>query len=362
MATFEQHAGVQLSSLCSALGLRDREREFVPVMGALLGGWGDYLVPAAPPYPSRIGDDHSPYEWSVAYSRQDIELRLLVEAQAPSASLAGNHRAAVELGSRLARTHAAFDTRLNSLSDLFFPEGATGAFTLWHAVVLTDERPAFKAYLNPQAHGRELAPAIAAEALQRLGYGDAVSMLFERVARRGPALDELVYFSLDLADTPDARVKVYFAHHLADSVDIERAFAASPTHRAGDVTDFMRRMLGHEGRLQSKPITSCFSFRRGSSVPCAVNLHLPVAHYVEDDALIAERVMGLLRDEGVSPRLHSRVLAAVARRPLDEGTGIQSYTSLRRDPGGRRITVYLSPELYSSDRSESFGDEERSVA
>jgi hypothetical protein len=77
-----------------------------------------------------------------------------------------------------------------------------------------------------------------------------------------------------------------------------------------------------------------------------VTLHLPIAHYVEDDEQTFHRVRQFLKREGLDHLAYERAMASVARRPLVQGVGIQSYASFRREAGGLRFTAYLSPELF----------------
>ena len=48
-----------------------------------------------------------------------------------------------------------------------------------------------------------------------------VGEVVSRASRRGPDRDELRFVSLDLVDSPTARVKVYTFHHAASVGDLE---------------------------------------------------------------------------------------------------------------------------------------------
>jgi hypothetical protein len=56
-----------------------------------------------------------------------------------------------------------------------------------------------------------------------------------------------------------------------------------------------------------------------------------------------------------------RGLSAFCERPLDSGSGLQTYVSLRASQRQEAITVYLAPELYRGALSihESHTDEGR---
>ena len=348
MATYQDIAQSQLRGLTQALGLsRDAERH-EEVRARLFEGWGDAEVPAKPSYLSSIGDDHSPFEYSIALGPDANELRLLFEAQAREPSLSANRSAAISFNERLAPYGASL-SRFDRIRDLFLPENPDGPFTLWHAVTFGSGQPDFKVYLNPGARGPAHAWGIITEALSRLGLGGAVKTL-KAAANRGGVLDQPNYFSLDLSRAANARVKVYLRHPDATAAELERAFSHAPRHRAGDVTEFCRSMIGHVGPFTSKPASSCFSFVEGSEQPLAATLHLPVAHYLDNDASIRRRVMAYLESHRLSADAYDRALAAMASRPLDLTRGTQSYASYRREATGIRVTAYMSPELFRQPR------------
>jgi DMATS type aromatic prenyltransferase len=344
MATYQDIARTQLHGLTQALGLsRDAERH-EEVRARLFEGWGDAEVPQKPGYLSAIGDDHSPFEYSVALGPDASELRLLFEAQGREPGLAANRSAALSFNERLAPYGASL-ARFDRIRDLFLPENPQGPFTLWHAVTFGSAQPDFKVYLNPFARGPAHAWGIITEALTRLGMGNAVKAL-KAAANRGGVLDQPNYFSLDLSRAPSARVKVYLRHPDATAAELERTFSHAPRHRSGDVIEFCRSMIGHVGPFTSKPATSCFSFVEGSDQPLAATLHLPVAHYLDNDASVRRRVMAYLESHHLSADHYDRALAAMANRPLDQTRGVQSYASYRREGTGIRVTAYLSPELF----------------
>jgi DMATS type aromatic prenyltransferase len=349
MATYQDIAQGQLRGLTHALGLsRDADRH-EEVRARLFEGWGDTEVPQKPGYLSVIGDDHSPFEYSIALGPDTTELRLLFEAQGREPSLSANRSAALSFNERLAPYGASL-ARFDRIRDLFLPENPQGPFTLWHAVTFGGGQPDFKVYLNPFARGPAHAWGIVTEALTRLGLGNVVTTL-KAAANRGGVLDQPNYFSLDLSRAASARVKVYLRHPDATAAELEQAFSHAPRHRAGDVSAFCSSMIGHVGPFTSKPATSCFSFVEGSDQPLAATLHLPVAHYLDNDASVRRRVLAYLEANRLSAETYDRALAAMASRPLDQTRGVQSYASYRRESTGIRVNVYLSPELFRQARA-----------
>jgi DMATS type aromatic prenyltransferase len=300
------------------------------------------------PYPSSIGDDHSPYEYSVAYGAKGVELRLLFEAQAAKPSLASNHAEALRVNERLRTQWGASLSRFEQIADLFTPAGdaTSPGFSLWHAACLSPTAlPDFKVYLNPQLHGREAADEVIEEVIARLGLVGAKEAL-GRLRLRGRDEDELKYLSLDLSDKAQARVKVYVCHHDATPHQLERAFGVAPSHRPGDAAQFCAAMGPEVARFDRKPISSCVAFIAGEPDPYTITMHLPIAHYAASDAHARRRIASFMTTHGMDELLHTRVLRSIARSPLETSRGIQSYASYRRQGSSMRLTIYLSPELY----------------
>lgn len=349
MTTYQHISRRQLLELCHALGLGPHARDYLAVQSFLMEPWGEKDVPALAPYPSRIGDDHSPYEYSVQFTRDTVELRLLLEAQASRLGLYANQQAALQLNARIAERFGVDFSRFEQLVELFCPSDPHGPFSLWHAVCFEPEgRPDFKLYLNPQVHGGIPAEQLIAEASDRLGMQRAMPILREVMSRGGVPN----YFSLDLASRLGMRTKYYFAHRDVSPKDLEQIFALCPGHVPGDVLEFCQAMLGNQQRLTRKAVCYCFSFAEGSDRPVAVTLHLPVAHYLESDALILHHVSAFMAERRMPVREYQQAVTALARRGLGSRVGLQSYASFRREKGEIKLTVYLSPELFSGLSSQ----------
>lgn len=336
-----------MQTIAQALELPPLTDELEGIVDTLMQGWGDQVIPRSAPYASNIGDDHSPFEYSLAFDPEGPELRLLIEAQATPPSSVGNHAAALALNRRLQSKYAVDLRRFDAVQELFLGTTGEAVFSLWHAMSLEPgASPAFKLYLNPQSQGKARAFPIIEETLRRLGFAQAAVDCVRRVMPRS-GLDELSYFSLDMSSKPQARVKVYVAHPVMSPQELDHVFRVCPSHRAGDVLAFCEAMAPGLRRFEAKPLMSCLSFVSGSELPSAVTLHLPIAHYVASDRITCDRVSAFLRAQGLDHRGYERSLTAVARRPLDEGVGVQSYASFRREAGALRFTAYLSPELFS---------------
>lgn len=346
-STYAARAARALKQLCDATARSNAFWHCLETQRVLFDGWGDVAVPASAPYGSNIGDDHSPYEFSLALQPgQGVEIRLLVEAQGVAPSATSNRAAALALNERLHERFAVPFSRFEAVRDLFITGAETG-FSLWHAVCWTPGDAAeFKIYLNPEANGKAHALEVAREAMARLGLGEQSASL-AHLARRGE-LDQVKYFSLDLSSARHARVKVYAAHQGSTASDVEAVFAASPSHCRGDVVEFCRNLVGHTGPFDKRPVQSCFSFTSESIAPTSATFHFPIAHYSPSDRETRARVSALLRGHGLDAGSYERSFDAMAADVPPALRSTQSYVSFKRGSAGLRVTTYLSPRLFAT--------------
>lgn len=337
------HCERRLEALCRAAGFGEESTAVVRTFHRLIEPWADRPVGLTTPWVSEISDDNTPVELSAAISEGRVQVRVLLEAQADEPTVAAHRRAALAFTERLESDHGAHLGRFHRVADLFLPEDMRGPFALWHSAVFDLGRPpTFKAYFNPQARGPELAPALVEEGLSRLGMADCWAAA-SRTARRGPHLDELKYFALDLTAEPTARVKVYVRHHGASAGDLERACSGAADYVPGEVREFVRAMGGDHAQLSRRAPFSCSAFHDGSSRPSATTVYVPVCAYADDDAAVEDRVSEYLSTHGMDPAAYHALLAGYAERPLDAGVGMQSWVAFRR-LSGARLTVYLATE------------------
>jgi DMATS type aromatic prenyltransferase len=341
--TYQARAESDLFRLCAAVGHEAQFEGYLDAQRALFAGWGDREISEHPMLDSGILDDGSPFAFALSFAADGVELRLLVEAQSEEPSAAAMRVTALDLNRSLGSRFGLDFTRFAAVRGLFL-DGEPGPFSLWHAVSWRHgKKPSFRLYLNPRAHGVELAHALARESLVRLGVGlEATSCLERLVARPG---DEIRYVSLDLSSAPEARVTVYVAHHGVSSGELEHIAAMSPLHVAGEVSAFSEAMLGHAGPFLKGPVTTSISFAAGSTAPLAVAVHVPISKYVPSDAVTVQRVAKFLNEQGLDDVSYRRAMHVFAPRPLEAGVGVQSYASCRRETGGIRFSAWLSPEI-----------------
>ncbi|MCU0682614.1 MAG: iron-containing redox enzyme family protein [Polyangiaceae bacterium] len=344
-ATLVEHGEQKLAALARVVGLESQLGTMQQIFRDILGVWGQSRLDQPPPWASDVCDDHTPYEFSVAVGTNQPELRVLVEKRGEAATLRSNQIESQQLNRRLEREYGADLSRLRLIEDLFAGPDAQGPFAYWHAVSFVPGRPPeFKLYLNLYAQGLARASALAEEALTRLGFGAAWAAVAERAMRRGPALDVPTYLSLDL--TPNKpRLKLYFRHLDANVDDLESACSLARNWVPGRAAEFCKAIAGEGPYLGKGPMT-CLSFVEGDGDrPNSSTIYCPMGAYAPNDRVARDRIAGYLRGQGLPINAYAGCLEALSSRPLEAGSGMQSYASLKW-ADGPKVTVYLAPEVY----------------
>lgn len=336
-----------LSIACADALLRVWPRLYDEDPPDLALAWIERAV-ASPPegWRSLVSDDHTPVELSIASGPEGESLRLLVEAQADEATTPAQMAAALSLQRWACERLGARGERLDAIAPWLLPDGHAGRFGLWHAAVF---RPGggidLKAYFDPAARGASRAAETVERSLEALGLQRAWPAV-AALAERGPALDRLGFFSLDLVEPERARTKVYVSKHRASVAELR---AAARLARHGDedalVAHLEATVGAREGFLPaSLPVVTCLDFAGDDPTPQHLTVHVPVRAYAPDDAAAMDRARAALRAAGLAPRRTDEGVAAFARRELDAGSGMIPYVSHRSEAGGGRVTVYLSLE------------------
>ncbi len=226
--TYLEYASEKLQSLVDICGMKHKTPEIMEVFKQMTLPWGNNIIKDEPLWLSGIADDHTPFEFSVAIDSDTPELRILCECQRESFNLLSNWRAGMKFNYWLMDNYGASLTRLNQVSDLFFPEDESAHFAMWHGVCfLPDKKSEFKIYLNPQAQGKEQASDLIKEAFKRLGLKESWSSVEAVLQEQDASKNELKYFSLDLSDKPEARVKIYWCHHDITTDELEKMYSVA---------------------------------------------------------------------------------------------------------------------------------------
>ena len=338
----------KLTALCDAVGLSSKIEQITKIFLALTSSWGDRAVgDTSTTWQSDVSDDRAPFEFSLALDPEQVELRVLVEAQGRDPHLQSNWQAGLDLNQHLATHYNVSLDRFEQIADLFTPTNPEAKFSMWHAVCFyPDKEPSFKLYLNPQAQSQSRSAAIVEESLVRLGFTHAWPTLAETAAQRGPDRDEFVYFSLDLAAHDQSRVKVYLRHHDATPADLESALSAARNYVSGDAIEFCQAMAPGQTSFSQKPAITCFSLiEEDNAIPSNGTLYLPISNYALDDRVVCDRVDLYFIQHGLPVSTYQLAIQALTTRSLEAGVGMHSYTSLRREQQHKRVTLYLNPEV-----------------
>jgi DMATS type aromatic prenyltransferase len=345
--TYVESGVEKLTSLAHAVGLSGKIEQITEIFRSISTSWGDRKVGEISTWQSDVSDDGAPFEFSLALDSEKVELRVLVEAQGSNPDLQSNWQAGLKLNQQLAEKYNVSLDRFDRIADLFSPTNPEAKFSMWHAVCFSpDKEPSFKLYLNLQSQAKSKAAAIVEESLVRLGFTHAWPTLAETVAQRGPDKDEFVYFSLDLAAHDLARVKVYVRHHDATPAELESALSAARNYISGDAIEFCQAMAPGQNSFSAKPAISCFSLIEGDdSDPSSGTLYLPMSNYAHDDRVVCDRLDLYFIEHGLPVSIYQSAIRSLATRSLEEGIGMHSYTSLRREQQQRRIGIYMNPEV-----------------
>ncbi|MFD9981929.1 tryptophan dimethylallyltransferase family protein [Streptomyces massasporeus] len=350
--TLGEHVRGQTRRICGVAGLAARGD------GSALSDLLDLLGPAAhrplgsgPPSRSFVCDDHSPVEFSLAFSAgSPVALRLLVEPGCSATTLEENGRLGRQALEALAARRDFSTEPVRRVEDLFFPPLMDGRFALWCAMDLRQDRPAgVKVYVNPQAHGRARSAQVTEEALNRFGFGGAWPALRERAMPRGPDRDEILFFALDLGSWHTPRVKVYIAHHDVTAAQAHTVSRLLPGEPAEQVGEFCRAVAGDPGPFVHRPLVSCLAYtERDRTHPSGHTVHVPVRDYAPDDEVARDRATAVLRRYGMDPGAVDSACAAMTSRRLRDGVGLIAYVSLVQSTWQPpRVNVYFSPEAYA---------------
>ncbi len=342
----------KLRALCSALGTNSHQTASAfATFARLTEPWLERVPADAPVWHSDITDDHSPFEFSVSLERQRREVRMLVEAQDDRMTHHQGWEPALDLTRAIALEPGVSLARFERIAELFAPDAHIPArFSLWHAAAVPDSGPVlYKLYLNPQVLGAAAAPGLVREALKLLNIPQAWHAI-EALLAVSAGRNEILYFALDLTDTPHARVKVYVAHHSVRTAALEHQLAFFRTYEPGDATWLTRTLANSDGPFCQRPVLSCLSIADASPDP-QVTLHFPIRCYARDDAAIIRRLQQALGEPSGSELADAT--NAYAGRSLDAGRGLITYVSIRRSLNeGVRVVTYLSPEAYRVEPAE----------
>ena len=166
--------------------------------------------------------------------------------------------------------------------------------------------------------------------------------------------ESVIYFSLDLsADMSHARAKVYISHGTAStpSAIAKKHEAICPHANSYEIQRFFEIMGGGQlGPYERKPLLSCFAFTSQAPDQPVGTVHFPISAYADNDREIQARIeqyMAAVSVPSLYKKRYRKMISAVQRRPLDQGTNIHAWVSLKQAAGGKQSnTFYISPDLF----------------
>ncbi|CAJ2508465.1 Uu.00g134910.m01.CDS01 [Anthostomella pinea] len=365
--TYLSEAKRQMILLSRALELDSTQDErLLEALDVSMRDWGHSPIPHdvdSLPWVSHVSNDHSPFEYSVVLDQKtgEPELRFLVEAQPlgdeSQGMLTQLQAEASSLVERIADRYSArvSTDRFNTIRDLFMPGNPEGFFAAWCSYASSEDGPKWKIYLNPRCRpGRDEAMAVTRIALERIGLAESWAVVESTMA----ASESVIYFSLDLSSDTDhhSRAKVYISHGTTRASDVAQKHAAVCPHADPyEIQRFCETIGGGSlGPYDRKPLLSCFAFTSGTAGRPVGTVHFPISAYAEDDAQIrarVERYMAAVSVPALYKQRYRKMVSAVQRRPLNSGTSIHSWVSLKQAAGGKQSnTFYISPDLFGSPK------------
>lgn len=293
---------------------------------------------------SDVGDDYSPFEYSLAFSSRGATMRLLTEPQGENASLVSNRDEALRILRELESEGRVTLDRLRQVEDLFLPAEPQGRFSVWLATE-TGPTADLKIYLNPEARGPELARELVHLAVQRLGFEAAWGEYEREVLDAGGG--DLKYVSLDLGRAGKQRLKLYTRHPNATADRLERIGALGFMHQRGDILSFLAQLTPGRHEFDGGAVALCAAFHVGDPMrPASITTYLPISRYVESDDEATSRVSSLLESLGLDTERYLRSVALYRSLRCGLAHGTHSYVSFKRGRGLPVVTVYFASGLY----------------
>ncbi|MEU5976527.1 tryptophan dimethylallyltransferase family protein [Streptomyces sp. NPDC047315] len=351
--TFGQFLEEAWSVVCRSLGIGQRAVENVLAeLREVIRPWGSRPIGTRCDPPSFVSADGFPAEISISWKAGRPEVRILFESLSSDRTPFGSQEAGRELTRRLAHTAGVDVARYLSIEDLFVtPVPERYRPTVWHSLAWRPgEKPHYKVYLNPQAHGREHVHDVVAEAMHRLGLATAWTPVGSRdkeLARQG---HELEFFALDLDGGNASRVKVYFRHHPMPMGELDTVAALAHRHEPVRAARARAVIYGRDSGIVGNEPMTCLAFRGGVTGPDEANVYLRLPDNTRTDAEAAARIARLMRFEGITPRPHAEVLRQLtASLPANTGSLLElcSYrTTSAKLPAD--IGLYLRFPLYAA--------------
>jgi DMATS type aromatic prenyltransferase len=326
----------------------------INVVNSLFGSWADEPIERFEDHHSFVANDGSPIEFSFALSRTDTSVRLLFEPlDVPSRRPYWSHEgyAFVDKLDKLLHVDV---RKYRAIEDLFERKHASGAtFSILHSAALTAncDIPQFKVYLNPAVAGVE-PRYVVDDAMKRLGLGQQWATVKDHLGESSfdSQQYEIALFSLDLSDSPEARVKIYLRHTDCGLEEIERAASIAHDHRPNLFTEILKRVdASYNGNWRKAPMT-CLSFQESRNGASSATLYCPLDPNVAHDADSNRHILDLLEVSGIEPEPYRAIMATISDSDLTRTRRLSWFGY--KNPDDPVITVYAGLHGYNETTTQ----------
>ncbi len=342
-ATVRDACATLLEKTAQTLGLGVGGTEFVATFRVMTDHWGA-ARPSDLPL-SDVSPDGSPVEYAVDLNGDTPALQFAMEPLTAGVP-ARDPGAARALMPLLAERHGAGTARWSAVADRLLLDDAHGPHvSMWGAEVRPGAPIRFKVWFYLDVTGPDGVFDLLYTALDRMGARHLWPVVQTHVHR--PGYDVPFLLSMDLADDPEARVKVYFRHFAADTEEVAAVLKTYPGFEPGEVRALCRTMTDGRRHFTVQPPVTCLSlFDVQTLERPPATLYIPLWTYAEHDGQVRRRIHRVLAAHPQALRRYDSVLAGIAHRELDEGTGIHNYLSWQPGRSRPRVKIYLSPEMH----------------
>ncbi|MFC5144994.1 tryptophan dimethylallyltransferase family protein [Streptomyces aureoversilis] len=331
-----------LERMARTLGLGAGGADLVAAFHTMTQCWGTAAADELPL--SDVSPDGSPIEFAAELDGAQPALQFAVEPMTPGVP-AKDPAAARKVMSTLVERYGVDAERWAAVAEVLLPDDAACTHVAMYGAEARRDGPIrFKVWFYLDVEGPLRNFDLLDAALERLGLSARRPVFGARPDERGRGVPFLL--SLDLADDAGARVKVYTRHFAGSADEMVAALAGYPGFRADEVRSLCR-LAGERPGFSPQPAVTCVSLADAGGVDrTRATLYVPLWTYAPDDALIRDRLRRFLAAQPGAAQRYERLLADVAHRPLDAGTGLHNYVSWRPGGSGLRRKIYLSPQMH----------------
>lgn len=340
-----------------------------------------------PLFPSFVTDDHSSFEYSLSFTMDQVNIRLLFEPlpletheEKNGITMNDLHKASLQTyltvldymnkssGEKIKMDFEKLQSLFIKTNNHFQTLDRNNPFSIWYAVDLKVPTPLFKAYFNLISFynsSSKLQPSEAVRmGLNIMGIQEQASKSLLDLIKHLDSRASLVFFSIDLNSPILTRCKIYVRFYDVSVDQLEDIASITTNYQKGTISEFVQHFLPrcHNFRCQSSPnststvgpvITFVFDSSNEKG-PDSLKFHLPIRHYLSSEEKIAQLIQTYLKKKELfypNQRFFYEQTIANYKTSKSNRSGCQTYVAFSSSKlvAVKEFTVYLSPQLYSSD-------------